>query len=187
MKQQIAYLAMFFGIFGLLAGAAAEISLYSFTLDDIDGKPVDLKTFEGKVVLVINTASKCGLTPQYEGLQALFEKYRDRGFVVLGFPANNFRGQEPGTNEEIKEFCLENYGVAFPMFAKISVKGDDIHPLYQYLTSGAGRAEFSGEITWNFEKFLFDRRGRVAARFKPRTAPESEEVVQAVENLLKIE
>jgi glutathione peroxidase len=175
-------------VFALAASAvavAAETSIYSFVMDDIDGKPVRLETFKGKVLLVVNTASKCGLTPQYQGLQALYEKYRDRGLVILGFPANNFRGQEPGSNEEIKEFCSVKYGVEFPMFAKISVLGEDIHPLYKYLTSGAGRADLAGDITWNFEKFLFDRNGRVSARFVPRTKPDSEEVVKAIEALLK--
>lgn len=170
-------------LFGM-GGDVEEKTLYSFTMDDIDGNPVSLKTFEGRVVLVVNTASKCGLTPQYEGLQALYEKYREKGFVILGFPANNFRNQEPGSNEEIKAFCTENYGVGFPMFGKISVKGEDIHPLYELLTSGAGNPELAGEITWNFEKFLFDREGRPAGRFQPRTAPQSDEIVAAVENLI---
>lgn len=170
---------------GALALAAAETSIHSFTMDDIDGRPVSLGTFKGQVLLVVNTASRCGLTPQYEGLQALYEKYRDRGLAVLGFPANNFRGQEPGSNEEIKEFCATKYGVEFPMFSKISVLGDDMHPLYKYLTSGAGNAGLAGDITWNFEKFLFDRNGRVAARFPPRTKPDAEEVVKAIETLLE--
>lgn len=178
-------LAMLFSLAAAAASAAAETSIYSFVMDDIDGKPVSLEAFKGKVLLVVNTASKCGLTPQYEGLQALYEKYRDRGLVILGFPANNFRGQEPGTNEEIKEFCSVKYGVEFPMFSKISVLGEDIHPLYKYLTSGAGNAGLAGDITWNFEKFLFDRNGRVSARFVPRMKPDSEEVVKAIEALLK--
>ncbi|MCK7483531.1 MAG: glutathione peroxidase [Candidatus Moduliflexus flocculans] len=154
-------------------------------MDDINGKPVSLETFKGKVLLVVNTASKCGLTPQYEGLQALYAKYRDAGLVILGFPANDFRGQEPGSNEEIKEFCSVKYGVEFPMFSKISVLGEDIHSLYKYLTSGAGKADLAGDITWNFEKFLFDRNGRISARFAPRTKPESEDLVKAIEALLK--
>lgn len=167
--------------------ASAETSLYSFTVTDIEGKPVALESFKGRVVLVVNTASRCGLTPQYEGLQALYEKYRDRGLVILGFPANNFRSQEPGTDEEIKTFCSTKYGVTFPMFSKISVLGDDIHPLYKHLTSGAGRTELAGDITWNFEKFLFDGNGRLAARFAPRTKPDSDEVVRAIEELLRTE
>jgi glutathione peroxidase len=184
-KRSSIALVIVFALAAAAIAAAAETSIYSFVMDDIDGKPVKLETFKGKVLLVVNTASKCGLTPQYEGLQALYEKYRDRGLVILGFPANNFRGQEPGSNEEIKEFCSVKYGVEFPMFAKISVLGEDIHPLYAYLTSGAGKADLAGDITWNFEKFLFDRNGRVSARFAPRTKPDSEEVVKAIEALLK--
>lgn len=185
MKKSIFALSILLALAAATASAAAETSIYSFVMDDIDGKPVRLETFKGKVLLVVNTASQCGLTPQYEGLQALYEKYRDRGLVILGFPANNFRGQEPGSNEEIKEFCSVKYGVEFPMFSKISVLGEDIHPLYAYLTSGAGNAGLAGDITWNFEKFLFDRNGRVSARFVPRTKPDSEEVVKAIEALLK--
>ena len=164
----------------------AEInSPLRFTMADIDGKMVDLAQYRGRVVLIFNTASKCGLTPQYEALQAIHEKYSDRGFTVLAFPANNFKNQEPGTNKEIKTFCTLNYNVSFPLFSKISVKGDDIHPLYQYLTSGDTNPGFAGEISWNFTKFLVNRQGRVAARFEPRTKPDSEEVVEAVEGALK--
>lgn len=184
MKKIIAIPVMVLVMMLASAGAVEDKTLYSFTMDDIDGNPVSLKTFEGRVILIVNTARKCGLTPQYEGLQALYEKYKEKDFVILGFPANNFRNQEPGSNEEIKAFCAENYGVGFPMFAKISVKGEDIHPLYEFLTTGAGNSELAGEITWNFEKFLFGRDGRPAARFVPRTAPLSEEVVAAVENLI---
>jgi glutathione peroxidase len=168
-------------------GTVEVKSIFSFSVDDIDGKPVALQAFKGNVLLVVNTASKCGLTPQYEGLQALYRKYKDQGLVILGFPANNFRGQEPGSNEEIKEFCSVKFGVEFPMFSKISVLGEDMHPLYKYLTSGAGNPEFAGDITWNFEKFLFDRKGAISARFPPRTKPESEEVVKAIESLLQKE
>ena len=164
----------------------AEInSPLRFTMADIDGKMVDLAQYKGKVVLIVNTASKCGLTPQYEALQAIHEKYSDRGFTVLAFPANNFKNQEPGTNEEIKSFCTLNYNVSFPLFSKISLKGDDIHPLYQYLTSEDTNPGFAGEISWNFTKFLVNRQGRVAARFEPRTKPDSEEVVEAVEKALE--
>jgi glutathione peroxidase len=185
MIQRLSASAILFVMAFAAAPALAETSIYSFVMDDIDGKPVGLETFKGKVLLVVNTASKCGLTPQYEELQALYAKYRDAGLVILGFPANNFRGQEPGSNEEIKEFCSVKYGVEFPMFSKISVLGQDIHPLYQYLTSGAGNAGLAGDITWNFEKFLFDRHGRVSARFAPRTKPGSDEIVKAIEALLE--
>lgn len=156
-----------------------------FRMTDIDGKPVGLAQYRGRVVLIVNTASKCGLTPQYEALQAIHEKYLDRGFTVLAFPANNFKSQEPGTNEEIKNFCKVNYSVSFPLFSKISVKGDDIHPLYEYLTSEDTNPGFAGEIPWNFTKFLVNRQGRVVARFEPRTKPDSGEVVEAIEKALK--
>ena len=151
----------------------------------IDGKEIALSTYRGKVVMIVNVASKCGLTPQYKGLEALYEKYKDRGFVILGFPANNFGSQEPGTNEEIKQFCSANYGVIFPMFAKISVKGADMHPLYAFLTGEKTNPGFSGDISWNFTKFLLNRSGAVVKRFDPKTTPESEAVVQAVEAALK--
>ena len=185
MKKISFGLALLFALAGATASAAAETSIYSFTMDDIDGKPVSLETFKGKVLLVVNTASKCGLTPQYEGLLGLYDKYREQGLVILGFPANNFRGQEPGSNEEIKEFCSTKYRVDFPLFSKISVLGEDMHPFYGYLTSGAGNIDLAGDITWNFEKFLFDRNGRISARFAPRTKPDSEEVVRLIEELLK--
>jgi glutathione peroxidase len=178
-------LALLLVLTGATTSAAAETSIYSFTMDDIDGKPVSFETFKGKVLLVVNTASKCGLTPQYEGLQGLYDKYREQGLVILGIPANNFRGQEPGSNEEIKEFCSTKYRVNFPLFSKISVLGEDMHPLYKYLTSGAGNIDLAGDITWNFEKFLFDRNGRISARFTPRTKPDSEEVIRSIEDLLK--
>jgi glutathione peroxidase len=153
-------------------------------MKSIDGEAVELKDFKGKVVLMVNVASKCGLTPQYEALQALYAEYEDRGFVVLGFPANNFGSQEPGSNPEIKEFCTLNYGVTFPMFAKISVKGEDQHPLYAFLTGSGSNPRFGGEIRWNFTKFLLDREGNVVARFEPRTKPDSPEVVSAIESAL---
>ena len=160
-------------------------SVYNFVMKDIDGKEVDLSDYQGKVLLLVNVASKCGYTTQYEGLQKIYSKYKDLGFVVLGFPANNFKGQEPGTDEEIKEFCQMNYGVEFPMFSKISVKGDDIHPLYKFLTSKEGSGEYSGEISWNFNKFLIDSSGKVINRFASKDKPESEKVVSAVESALK--
>lgn len=162
-------------------------SIHEFTMKDIDGNEVKLETFKGKVILIVNTASKCGLTPQYEGLQALYDKYKERGFVVLGFPANNFRGQEPGTDKEIKEFCTINYKVTFPMFSKISVLGEDKHPFYKFLTEKETNPEFAGEITWNFEKFLADRNGKIIARFSPRIKPDDEKIIQAIEKALKDE
>ena len=160
-------------------------SIHGFTLKNIDGKDVSLGEYKGKVLMLVNVASKCGLTPQYEGLQKIYSKYKDRGLVILGFPANNFMGQEPGTEEEIKNFCSLNYNVTFPLFSKISVKGDDIHPLYKFLTDKETNPEFGGEIKWNFNKFLVDKNGRVIARFEPRVKPESDEVMQAIEKALQ--
>ena len=165
--------------------AGSGTSLYDFKMKNIDGKEVSLDTFKGNVVLVVNVASKCGNTPQYEGLQKIYEKYMDRGFVILGFPANNFKGQEPGTDAEIKKFCTVNYGVTFPMFSKISVLGDDMHPLYRYLTGKDTDPEFSGDIRWNFDKFLLSKEGKIVARFNPKVKPESDEVIQAIETELK--
>ena len=165
-------------------GETAVKSIYDFTMKDIDGKEVSLDTYRGKVVLLVNVASRCGFTPQYEGLEKLYEKYSDQGLVVLGFPANNFMGQEPGTNEEIKEFCSSRYSVSFPMFAKISVKGRDQHPLYRFLTGKETNPRFSGDISWNFNKFLIGRDGAVVARFGSRAAPESSEVTSAIEAAL---
>ncbi|MCX7044763.1 MAG: glutathione peroxidase [Candidatus Sumerlaeota bacterium] len=160
-------------------------SIYEFTMKNIDGQDVPLSEYKGKALLIVNVASKCGFTPQYEGLQALYEKYKDKGFLVLGFPANNFLWQEPGSDEDIKQFCSLKYNVSFPMFAKISVSGKDQHPLYQYLTSKKINPEFSGKITWNFNKFLINRQGKIAARFGSRTTPEAPEVTQAIEKALK--
>ena len=152
-----------------------------FKVKDIDGKDVDLAQYKGKAVLIVNVASKCGNTPQYAQLQELHKKYADQGLVILGFPANEFGKQEPGTNEQIKEFCTGKYNVSFPMFSKIVVKGEGQAPLYRYLTSKETDPKFAGDITWNFEKFLVGRDGRVVARFKPKTKPDAPEVVQAIE------
>ena len=161
-----------------------EKSVYDFAAKDIDGKDVKLNAYKGKVALVVNTASKCGYTTQYEGLQKIYDKYKDQNFVVLGFPANNFMGQEPGTNEEIKEFCTLKYKTTFPMFAKISVKGADQHPLYKYLTAADTNPNFAGDIKWNFNKFLVDKDGKVLARFDSKDAPEGETVTKAIETAL---
>jgi glutathione peroxidase len=155
-----------------------------FTMKDIDGKDVDLAQYKGKVVMIVNVASKCGNTPQYKQLEEAYKKYGDKGFVILGFPANEFRQQEPGTNEEIKKFCTSKYNVDFPMFSKIVVKGDGQAPLYQYLTSKQTNPKFAGDITWNFEKFLVGRDGQVAARFTPKTKPDAPEVTKAIETEL---
>lgn len=166
------------------SSAAKTKSLYDFSMKNIDGKDTKLKAYKGKVLLVVNTASRCGYTPQYEGLEKTYEKYKDQGFVILGFPANNFGAQEPGTNEEIKEFCTTKFKVSFPMFAKISVKGDDIDPLYTYLTSKETNPDFGGDITWNFNKFLIGRDGKILSRFSSKDTPESEKVTKAIEDAL---
>lgn len=160
-------------------------SIYDFSLKDIDRKEVSLGQYRGKVVLMVNVASRCGYTPQYEALQKVYLKYKDRGFVILGFPANNFMAQEPGTDEEIKTFCSTKYNVTFPIFSKISVKGDDIHPLYKFLTSKETNPDFGGDIKWNFSKFLLDKSGKIIARFEPKVTPESDPVIQAIEKALQ--
>jgi glutathione peroxidase len=161
--------------------AAKSTSLYDFTMDDIDGKPVNLGQYRGKVLLLVNTASLCGNTPQYTDLETVYEQYRDKGLEILAFPANNFGQQEPGSNAEIKGFCLTKYSVSFPLFSKISVKGSDKHPLYRFLTE---QSPFPGEVEWNFQKYLVDRSGNVVGRFHHRTKPLSPEIVQAVERVL---
>ncbi|TFG63338.1 MAG: glutathione peroxidase [Spirochaetales bacterium] len=165
-------------------GGKTKMSIYDFTLIDINGKDVNLHDLQGKVVMLVNVASKCGFTPQYKGLETLYEKYKDRGFVILGFPANNFLGQEPGTDAQIQEFCSLTYGVSFPMFGKISVRGRDIHPLYKYLTDKKANPEFGGNITWNFNKFLIGRDGSIINRFASKDEPLSQTIVQAVEGAL---
>jgi glutathione peroxidase len=160
------------------------VSPLDFKLKSIDGKDFDLSQFKGKAVLLVNVASKCGLTPQYEALESLYEKYKDKGFVIVGFPANNFGGQEPGTEAEIKKFCSSKYNVQFPMTSKISVKGDDQHPLYKFLTSKDTNGDFAGDIEWNFAKFLVDRNGNVMARFASKTKPSDPQVVAAIEKAI---
>ena len=159
-------------------------TLHDFTLKTIDGQDKSLKDFEGQVCLVVNVASKCGLTPQYEGLQKLHDSLEDRGFAVLGFPCNQFGGQEPGTEAEIQSFCSTNYGVTFPMFSKLEVNGDGRHPLYAWLTAEDAQPDGSGDIAWNFAKFVIGKDGQVVARFAPTAAPTSEEVVSAIEGAL---
>lgn len=157
----------------------------NFKMKGIDGKEVDLSKLQGKVVLIVNVASRCGNTPQYKGLQELYEKYGKEGFVVLGVPANDFGKQEPGTNDEIAQFCSSKYHVTFPMLAKVSVKGEDKCPLYKHLTSKESDPKFGGEVPWNFEKFLIGRNGEVVDRFNHRVKPESEKVVKVIEAELK--
>src|ERR1700736_133576 len=163
---------------------AAEKTVYDFTLNSIDGQPAPLAAYKGKVVLLVNVASKCGYTPQYSALQSSYEKYKDRGFVIVGIPANNFGAQEPGSNQEIKTFCSSKYHVTFPMMAKVSVKGDDITPLYQFLTDKSSNPQSGGEIKWNFTKFLIGPDGRVITRFEPEITPDSPQVTSAIEEAL---
>ncbi len=155
--------------------------VYSFTMKTIDGKDKSLADYKGQVLLIVNVASFCGHTPQYKDLENLYESYKDKGFRILAFPANNFGAQEPGTNQEIKEFCDTKYHVTFDMFSKISVKGDDQHPLYRYLTNDT---DFKGDIGWNFTKFLVDRNGNVVARFATKVIPTDEEVTQKLNQLI---
>ena len=172
-------------VFALLLGgasAAPEASVLDFTMKRLDGTEQKLGDYRGQVLLLVNVASKCGLTPQYDGLEALYERYRGRGFAVLGFPANDFAGQEPGSDGEIATFCRSTYGVQFPMFSKITVKGEGQHPLYRELTSLP--APIGGEVQWNFQKYLVNRRGEVVAKFDPRTKPDDPALVAKLEALL---
>jgi glutathione peroxidase len=175
---------MLLGLGLLCMGAMAfgASSVYDFTLNSIDGAATPLSSFKGKVVLLVNVASKCGYTPQYAGLEKLYETYKDKGFVIVGVPANNFGAQEPGSNEEIKTFCSRNYNVTFPMMSKVSVKGTDTAPLYQYLTDKTSKT--GGDIKWNFTKFLVDKKGNVINRFESAVTPEAAELVKAVEAAL---
>jgi glutathione peroxidase len=191
MKRVIAAVTMFVA---LVAGEALaqnsqeakdstmkDTGVYGFTMKTIDGKDKSLADYKGKVLLIVNVASFCGHTPQYKDLESLYETYKDKGFMILGFPANDFGAQEPGTNQEIKEFCDTKYHVTFDMFSKISVKGDDQHPLYRYLTNDT---EFKGDIGWNFTKFLVDRNGKVVARFATKVIPTDDEVTQKLNQLI---
>ncbi|MXV51076.1 redoxin family protein [Pedobacter sp. HMF7647] len=160
----------------LLSIFMASPSIYTFKVQSIDGQKLDLKKYKGKKILIVNTASKCGFTPQYADLEKLSEQYKDK-LVVIGFPANNFAEQEPGENSSIKEFCQKNYGVTFPLSEKVSVKGDDIDPLFKYLTS-ASNPDFTGEIKWNFEKFLIDENGNLIHRFRSNVKPLSDDITK---------
>lgn len=166
----------------VMASSAFAADLTNIPFEDASGKKTSLKAYEGKVVLIVNLASKCGLTPQYEGLESLYKKHKDEGLVVVGFPCNDFGGQEPGTIEEIQQFCKAEYDVTFPVMNKISVKGEDQHKLYKELTGEKGA--FPGDVRWNFGKFLIGRDGKPIARFEPKTTPDSKEVTTAVEEAL---
>ena len=164
----------------MTTAAFSASSIHEFTMNNIDGQATPLASMKGKAVLVVNVASQCGYTPQYAGLQALYEKYKGQGLVIIGVPANNFGGQEPGTNEDIKQFCSRKYSVTFPIMGKVSVKGDDKTPLYQYLTSTTG-----GEVKWNFTKFLVGKDGKPVQRFESGVSPDSPELAAAIEKALR--
>jgi glutathione peroxidase len=192
MKRFVAVLAASVVCLTLVSGSFAEkpeakkgdakvAPALNFTMDSLEGKPVKLSQYQGKVVLIVNVASQCGLTPQYEDLEEVNKKYHDKGLTVLGFPANEFGKQEPGTNKEIAEFCKKNYGVDFPMFSKVVVKGEGQCDLYKFLTSKETNPKFAGDIKWNFEKFLLNRHGEVVARFEPKVSPTDETVIKAIE------
>jgi glutathione peroxidase len=175
-------LTMIAGLLSFMTLATQAGSIQTIPLKDIDGKETSLNAYKGKVLLIVNVASKCGLTPQYQALEAVSEKYKAKGLVVLGFPCNQFAGQEPGTNEEIKQFCSSKYNVTFPLFDKIEVNGPNRHPLY---TALAGKeSPYPGDIKWNFSKFLIGRNGEILKRFEPKTTPDSPEVIEAIETAL---
>jgi glutathione peroxidase len=171
------------GLLIFLVGTAyAQTSFYDFTVKDISGEDYSLSQLKGKKVLVVNTASKCGNTPQYEGLEKLYKKYGGDDFVIIGFPANNFANQEPGTNEEIATFCKKNYGVTFPMMSKISVRGDDQHPLYKWLTSKSENGVEDSKVTWNFQKYMINEDGQLVGHIAPGIKPENEKLVSWIVN-----
>ncbi len=184
MKRIIMIMILLVVITAIQAEEQNMNSIYDFEMVNIQGDTLKLSEYIGKVMLIVNTASKCGFTYQYEGLEKLYETYKDSGFVILGFPANNFLKQEPGSNEEIATFCSINYGITFPMFSKISVRGKDMHPLYKYLTSKDTNPEFSGKISWNFNKFLISKGGKIINRFGSRDKPESDKIIKAIEGAL---
>ncbi|HSA58979.1 MAG TPA: glutathione peroxidase [bacterium] len=180
MKRLFLVILLFLGVTMALP---ARAEFYDIAVKSIDGRDADLSEYRNKVVLVVNTASECGFTPQYEGLEKLYETYKDKGFVLLGMPCNQFGGQEPGTNAEIKAFCERRYGVTFPLLSKGDVKGPNQHPLYKFLLDGAGK---EGNVGWNFEKFLVDREGKVVRHFSSNVAPEAPELVKAIEKEIRV-
>ncbi|HMO26335.1 MAG TPA: glutathione peroxidase [Tepidisphaeraceae bacterium] len=171
-------------VVGQPAGAADHASALDHVVKDIEGNDHDLAQHKGKVVMIVNVASKCGMTPQYAQLQKLYEAHKDRGLVIIGFPANDFGNQEPGSDEEIAAFCTEKFDVTFPMMSKITVKGEGKHPVYAHLTSEASAGEYAGEIKWNFTKFVLDRNGRIIARFAPNTKPDDPKVLEVIKAAL---
>lgn len=178
-------LTLLFGALTSMSTGEEAPKAIDFEVKSIEGKNVDLKQYKGKVLLIVNTASECGLTPQYAGLESLYKKYEGDGLVVLGFPCNQFGRQEPGSDADIKKFCSTEFNVTFPMFSKVDVNGDTATPLYKYLTSKDVKPAGKGKVGWNFEKFLIDREGKLASRFKPQTTPDDADLVKAVEGALK--
>lgn len=176
----VSFVLSFFPQKSLNAEQRSQDTPLKFKVKSINGQEVDLQQYKGKVVMIVNTASRCGFTPQYKQLENVYQKYKDRGFVILGFPANNFMNQEPGTNEEIKNFCDINYKISFPLFEKVSVDGSDICPLYKFLTS-KDNAPFDGSIKWNFTKFLIGKDGKTVARFEPKVKPDDSTVIETIE------
>jgi glutathione peroxidase len=187
MKLSITLIAIMATVIGCTSAPREDSvnNIYHIEVQTISGETVKMEKYKGKTLLIVNTASKCGFTGQYDGLQKLYETYKDRGFAVLGFPSNDFMKQEPASNEEIGAFCRINYGVTFPMFEKISVKGDDQHPLYTYLTTKETNPDFGGKISWNFNKFLISSDGKVINRFGSRTKPEDKNLIASIEGALK--
>ena len=165
----------------MVSSTEKKESIHQFKVKDIEGKTFDLSSLKGKKVMVVNTASKCGLTPQYEKLEALYDKYKAKNFVIIGFPSNDFMGQEPGSNEEIATFCQKNYGVTFPMMSKISVKGKDMHPVYQFLTSKDKNGLEDNEVQWNFQKYLLNEKGELEKVISPRTQPDDKSIIEWIE------
>ena len=175
-------LALIFSLILVTSIAFSQKSFYDFKVKDINGKDFDLSSLKGKKIMVVNTASKCGNTPQYADLEKLYNEYKNQKFVIIGFPANNFGKQEPGTNSEIAEFCEKNYGVTFPMMSKISVKGDDMDPLYQWLTSKSKNGVLDSEVKWNFQKYLIDENGKLVDMVNPKVKPDDDKIVSWVKN-----
>lgn len=181
MKKRLILLAISFSVISISTIAQDAKIFYDHNVKTIEGDEISLEKFKGKKLLIVNTASKCGFTPQYEGLQNLYEKYKGENFEIIGFPANNFLNQEPGTNEEIKEFCSVNYGVTFQIMEKISVKGKDMHPIYQWLTSKKMNKVMDSKVKWNFQKYLIDEEGNLVGYLLPKEKPDSEKLVQWIE------
>ena len=178
MKQS----SIFFLFIILFMSNVKSQSIYQFEAEDINGKLIPISSFKGKKIMIVNTASKCGLTPQYKELEELYEKYKEKNFIIIGFPANNFMRQEPGDNKQIAQFCSATYGITFPMMAKISVKGKDMHPIYKFLTNKELNGKISSSVKWNFQKYLIDENGILVKVISPQTSPLDKEIIEWVEN-----